>query len=127
MRTKQYPLSILTEMEDDIIFIEYCRDLEIDLLKAKNIVAERIDFMKDRKHYLIIDATNIKSISSEAKTYLLNPDFGIKNILGSAMIASNPVSAMLANIFIKSSKHFQSKFFSKKTDAVEWIKELKRQ
>jgi hypothetical protein len=70
--------------------------------------------------------TNVKSISSEAKKYLLNPNSGTKNILGAAFIASNFVAALIANIFIKPKKNFPSKFFSKKFEAIHWIKELKK-
>ena len=43
------------------------------------------------------------------------------NILGAAFIATNPVSALFANIFIKTQKDFQAKFFSNKEDAFDWI------
>lgn len=126
MRSKSYPLSNLTLLEDeDILYVEYCRGLEINLHNAKEIVANRFEFMQDAEHYMIIDATNIKSVSPEARSYLLDLNYGTKNILASAIIASNPVSALLANIFIKSSKNFPSRFFSKKVDALKWIKELK--
>jgi anti-anti-sigma regulatory factor len=129
MEKRTYPLCIIStdNEEEDIIFIEYTSNLELNIENAKEIVANRIEFANDKKHYVVIDATNVKSISSEAKEYLLDPHYGAKNILGSAVLASTPVSAMIANIFIKSLKHSPSKFFSRKTDALKWIKELKKQ
>ena len=126
MKTKSFPLTVMrTENDEDIVFVEYRSNLDIDLNVAKEIVSNRLEFMGNKKHYVIIDATNVKSVSKEARSYLLNPDEGTKNILGSAMLAGNPVAALLANVFIKSAKLFPSKFFYKKEDAIKWIKEIK--
>jgi hypothetical protein len=127
MKTKSFPLTTFKiEDDEDIVFIEYCPNLKIDLVNANEIVSNRLEFMGNEKHYVIMDATNVKSISKEARIYLLDPTGGTKNILGSAIIASNPVAALLANIIIKSTKNFPSKFFHKKSDAIKWIKELKK-
>ncbi|HET6225715.1 MAG TPA: hypothetical protein VFF27_05505 [Bacteroidia bacterium] len=126
MKIKSYPLTICKiEDDEDVVFIEYCQNLKIDLSSANEIVANRLEFMGDKKHYAIMDATNVKSISKEARAYLLDPSGGTKNILGCAIIASNPVASLLANIMIKSTKTFPSKFFHKKSDAIKWILELK--
>lgn len=127
MKTKLYQLSRMTIEEDDdeIVFIDYHKDLEINLSLAHEMVENRLEFTENKKHYVIIDATKIKSVSSDAKVYLLDPYYGTKNILGSAIIANNPVSTMIASIFTKGAKNFPSKFFSKKNDAIRWIKELK--
>jgi hypothetical protein len=126
MRKKIYPLTtISTEEDENIVFIEYCQNLKVNLVFAEEIVSSRLDFTEGKKHYVILDVTNIKSVTQEAKVYLLNPETGIKNILGAAFIAGNPVAALIANIFIKPPKNFPSRFFSKKTDALKWINELK--
>jgi hypothetical protein len=52
-------------------------------------------------------------------------EIGLKNILGAAFIASNPVSTLLANIFTKTS-NIDSKFLRNEKDALSWIVELKR-
>jgi hypothetical protein len=126
MRKKLYPLTtISTEEDEDIVFIEYCQNLEVNLNFAEEIVASRLDFTEGKKHYVVLDVTNVRSVNQEAKTYLLDPNAGTKNILGAAFIAGNPVAALIANVFIKPPKNFPSKFFSKKTDGYRWIKELK--
>lgn len=126
MKTKKYPLVTLSsDEEDDIIFVEYVKNLEVDLPLAEEIVANRMDFSEGKMHYVIIDTGNVKSLTAEAKAYLIQPSTGTKNIIAAAFIAGNPVAALVANIFIKSPKNFPSKFFSKKDDALNWIKELK--
>lgn len=126
MRTQVYPLITMSiEEDEDIVFVEYRHNLEVTLIYAKEIVLNRLEFTNHKAHYLVLDFSNVKSVSHEAKNYLLDPDSGTKNILGAAFIAGNPVSALIANIFIKPSKGFPSKFFSKKKDAVNWLKEVR--
>jgi hypothetical protein len=127
MKVKTYRfITLYTEAENDIIFNEYPKNLRVDLTVAQEIVANRLEFAEGEKHYLVGDLTNVKSVTSEARAYLLDPNTGVKDILGAAFIAGNPVAALIANVFIKTSKKFPSKFFSKKTDALNWINELKR-
>jgi hypothetical protein len=122
MILRKYPLvTCSTETHSDIIFAEFPGNLKIDLAVAKEIVANRLDFAKNKKHYVVLDASNVREITPEAKEYMQRPDTGQKDILGIAFIATNPVSALFANIFIKTQKDFQAKFFSKKKDAFDWI------
>jgi hypothetical protein len=126
MKTTKYPfVKFSKEPEDDIIYVEYVKNLKVDLDVAKELVANRHDFTENKPYYLIIDVSNIKQITAEAKTYLQNPNTGLKNILGAAFIASNQVSALIANIFVKT-PNIISKFFSQKKEALLWIKELKK-
>jgi len=127
MIVERYPYVLCSAKKDsDIIFAEFPNNLKINLAVAKEIVANRLDFAKNKEHYVIIDVSNVREISTEAKEYMQRPDTGQKNVLGVAFLATNPVSALIANIFIKTQKDFQARFFSKKEDAVEWIMEYKK-
>lgn len=106
---------------DDVVFVEFTQNLRVDLETAKQIVAARLSFTDNRKHYLVLDMSNVRNVTGDAKKYLQLPEAGLKNILGAAMIASNPVSALISNIFIKTPKNFQAKFFYNKKEAIEWI------
>ena len=110
-----------SEKYNDILFAEFTDSVKIDLELAKQIVAGRLDFAKEKKHYLIIDVSNARQISTEAKEYLQRPDTGQKNVLGAAFIATNPVSALIAHIFIKTQKDFEAKCFTTEDEAFQWI------
>lgn len=126
MKTIEYRLVVcsLTEAADTI-FSAFRTASSLEVTEAMEIVANRLDFAAGAKHYLVVDVSNVRGITSEAKAYLQNPEGGLKDILGAAIIASNPVSALIANIFIKTPKDFPSRFFSNKKDALQWIDELK--
>ena len=118
---------MLVEHHDDIVIAEFTSNVRLDLEKAMEIVSDRLAFANHKDHYLIISLSHNVSMTTEAKNYLQDPDNGLKNISGAALIASNPLSALIANIFIKTPTQFQSRFFSKMEDALNWIYELKKE
>jgi hypothetical protein len=127
MGIKKYRYASLSiETNEAIVFAEFNRSLVIDLPIAMEIVANRLEFTTNRQHYFIVDFSNVKHVSHEAKLYLQDPEGGLKNMLCSAFLASNPVSALLANIFVKTPKPIPSRFFSNKKDALKWIHELQQ-
>jgi hypothetical protein len=125
MTTKYSQLMCYSVIDTDIIFAELPANLKIDLAMAKELVADRLDFTKSQKHYIVIDVTNIREITNEAKIFLQRSDTGLKNILGAAFVATNPVSILIANIFIKTKKDFEAMLFSDKESAITWIESQK--
>lgn len=122
MRFKEYPFMIChSDLDASVIYIEFLRALKIDLSAAIEIVANRLDFSNNEKHYLVADVSKVREVTPDARKYLQRQDAGMKNIVGAALIASNPVAALIANIFIKTPKNFQAKFFYNKKDAFNWI------
>lgn len=111
----------------DIVFLEFRNSLKVDLPVAKEIVASRLNFTKNKKHYLIVDISNVKEVSLDAKEYMQRPDAGLKNILGAAFVGTNPISALIANIFIKTPKEFNARFFTAKEDAYNWILDYRQE
>lgn len=110
----------------DIFFADFPHGLKVDIAWAKKMVANRLDITQDKKHFLVIDMSNVKDITPEAKIFLQRNEFGLKNILGAAFIATNPVSTLIANIFIKTPKDFEAKCFTNKEDAFDWINEYRK-
>jgi hypothetical protein len=127
MKFKEYKyVSCRKTEESGILYADYPPNLIVDISIAKHIVSSRLDFAKGQDHYVIIDMSNVKKVTPEAKAYMQHPEGGLKNILGAAFLAKNPVSALLANIFIKTPKNFEARFFTKQEDAVLWLKECMR-
>ena len=119
MKTEN-PATLFTATMEGVVFAE-CNYLKVDLLIAMQIVADRLDFTNHKKHYLVFDISRVQNVTTDAKKFLQHPDGGLKNILGAALIASNPVAALIANVFVKTPKDFQARFFSNKKDALDWI------
>ncbi len=122
MKMKDLPVMMCrTEQCNDVVFLEFPDNSKVDLASAHKIVANRLDFTKHEKHYLIIDVSNVRHVSIEAREFMQRADGGLQNILAAAFIATNPVSSLIANIFIKTPKDFEARFFSNKDDAFKWI------
>jgi hypothetical protein len=105
----------------DIIMATLQSSVNMDLAMAEQIVAERLTFSENKDHYLVVEVSKVLSITAEAKKYLQTHDGGLKKILGAALIATNPLSALIANIFIKTPTQFKSRFFSNESEALDWI------
>ena len=118
--------AIFQLIEPDIVLASFAQGTRVDLEMARQIVAERLCLTNNQKHYLVADASNVLSITAEAKKFLQRPDIGLKNISGAALIASNPLAALIANIFIKTPTDFITQFFSNEHDALNWIRIQKR-
>jgi hypothetical protein len=127
MKTKKYSITLhADETKGDIIFAEFEDQLKIDLDLAKELVMQRLLFTQNRKHFVLIDLSNVKGITSDAKEFMQRRDTGLKDILAAAFIGGNPISNLIANIFIKTPKDFPSKFFHNRIDAFRWVQECKR-
>lgn len=127
MTHNNHPLIFYTKEESsEIIFAQFSNIVVVDLVLAKELVAIRLSMMKEKKHYLVIDLSNVREVSAAAKEFLQRPDKGLKNILGAAFIATNPVSAMIANVFVKTPKDFQARSFTTKAEAFRWMLDQSR-
>jgi hypothetical protein len=114
--------AIFRFIEPDILLASFARGTRLDLDMARLIVAQRLHLTNNKKHYLVADASNVQSITAEAKCFLQKPENGLKNISGAALIASNPLSALIANIFVKTPADFITQFFSNEREALNWIR-----
>jgi hypothetical protein len=126
METKKYLLvNYSREPDSDIVYCEYNPKLKIDLPIALELTQNYHDFTASAPIYLITDFSGIERITAEAKLYWESEKTGITNLLGVAFIASNPVSALIANLFVKKPRTVLLKYFSDKKAALIWINELK--
>lgn len=117
--------AVVQLVEADIVQISFLRSTRLDLNMAHHLVAERLRLANNKKHFLVGNALNVHGLTLEAKKFLQGPEGGLKNISGAALIASNPISALIANIFIKTPSYFPTRFFSNEHDALNWIRTLR--
>lgn len=128
MEVKKYTfVTISKNPGENILFFDFNDNLSIDVDIIKEVIANRHDFANGEDHYLIMDLSNLKHISSEAKNYAYSSEAGLKNILAGAFIATNPVSRLLANVLVKTTVDIPSKMFTDKESALKWILEIKKQ
>lgn len=123
MISKQYRYITCTkDGNSNLFYAEYSPGLAVDLDVAREIVSNRLEFTKGEDHYVVIDLNNVKSITPEAKEFMQSPDGGTQKILGAAFFATNPVAALLANVYVKTPANFEARLFTSKEEAIKWIK-----
>ena len=124
---KQYETaSFWKEAEEDILFFKYSPRLEMTLDVAKEIVRSRLEYCGGASMYMVIDATNIKSATKEARDYMNSREGGLKGVLGGAFLSNNVVSTLAINLFLKvSNLPVPARFFTNKDDAIRWLRKIK--
>lgn len=126
MNVKSYRfVTCFMEPDDNILFCNYPENIHIDLQIAKELVVNRLEFTKNKKHYLIMQFSNIADVTYEAMQYMKTPETGQRNILGAAFITTNPYSLAIAKIIAEFPKKVPAKFFDTEENAIIWINQLK--
>jgi hypothetical protein len=114
------------EEQDDVLFFKYAPKLEMDIEIAKQIVENRLEYTNNQPMYTVIDGSNLKSTTKEARDYMTNPDGGLKGILAGAFLANSVVTTVIINLYLTINKPpTPAKFFSNKQDALKWINEIR--
>src|SRR5258708_1088205 len=118
--------SFWTEESGEIIFFKYAPKLEIHIEVAKEIVESRLHFTDGKSVYTLIDFSNVKSVTKEARDYMNSPEGGLKGILGGAFLSSSIVATLFVNLYLKvSNPSIPAKFFTSEEDAVGWLRKIK--
>jgi hypothetical protein len=114
------------EAYPETIFGIYSPKLEIDINIARELVANRLDYTQGSPVYTMIDFTNIKSVTKEARDYMNNPEGGLKALLGGAFLSNNVVATLFINLYLKvNNPTIPAKLFTNKADAVNWLNKIK--
>lgn len=118
--------SFWKEGDDDILLFKYSPRLEMTIDVAKEIVRSRLEYCHGESMYVLIDATNIKSATKEARDYMNSTEGGLKGVLGGAFLSNNVVATLVINLFLKvSHPPIPAKFFTNKKEALAWLRKIK--
>jgi hypothetical protein len=123
---KEFPKITFWREDDEIVAFKYAPKLNIDLTVAKELVQNRLEYCNNVPSYSLIDFTNVKSVTKEARDYMNDPKGGLRGILGGAFLSNSAVSTLFINLYLKINKPtVPAKFFTDKNAALEWLKRLK--
>lgn len=118
--------SFWTAESDDIVYFKYAPKLEIDIDVAKEIVESRLHYTNGKSVYTLIDFSNVKSVTKEARDYMNSPEGGLKGILGGAFLSTSVVATLFVNLYLKiSNPSVPAKFFTSEKDAMWWLRKIK--
>ena len=110
----------------DTIFGIYSPKLEIDIRIAKKLVDDRLDFTQGKPVYTLIDFTNVKSVTKEARDYMNSPEGGLRGLLGGAFLSNSVVATLFVNLYLKvNNPTIPAKLFTRKEEAIKWLTKIK--
>ena len=119
---KEYSFKLV----ENILYIDFGTNVEIDLNYAKRMVKDRLNLLNGKIVLSIADASRVIKISKEARDYF-SSDEARRGVKAAALISDNAMTNMLANFFIKVHlvrPKVPTKLFSNKIDAESWIRSL---
>ena len=123
---KEYENITFGKIENNIVFFKYKPSIVIDINTAKDLVKNRMDYTAGKSVYTLIDFTNVKSVTKEARDYMNSPEGGLKGILGGAFLSNSVVATLFVNLYLKvSTPSVPAKFFTNEKDAVGWLRKIK--
>ena len=114
------------EIKEEILYVDFGNDVEIDLQYAKDLVKDRLDFLQGREFLSVADASKVRKINKEARDYF-SSDKARTGVKAIGLISDNAMTNMLANFFIRvnvAKPKVPTKLFSKKNDAVKWLRSI---
>lgn len=113
--------------EDGIVIGEIKKNAYIDLAGAKKIVEERKKFTNYSNSLILLDATEVKGISKEARDFF-GTNEGTELLIASAIYTNSKLSNFLANFLMKVNlinTFIPVKLFTNKDEAIRWLNKYK--
>ncbi len=116
---------ITFEIKHGLLYATYKKGVKITLEIAKQVVADRLSLIKDRRYPILILNQGVVSIDKPARDYLSSSE-GIKGLTAGALILDSPFGSFLGNFMLSVTKPaFAAKIFTKADAAIKWLEKYK--
>src|SRR5687768_8624108 len=112
------------KVEDGVAFAElYVEDITLKV--AKQIVETRYEITDGETYPVIIDISNIKSVTKEARVYL-SQGKAVEKISAAALFTNSLVARIVANFFLGFNRpNIPIRIFTNKAEALKWAKQYR--
>jgi hypothetical protein len=116
---------VIFSIEDGILYCSYKQQLEIDIETARRIIKDRVEFTEGKMYPILIDFSNMKAATKEARDYMNSPEGGLKGLIGGAFLSKSVMATLFINLYIKvSNPAIPARFFTNKEEAISWLKKI---
>lgn len=108
--------------DDGICHLDWVPKAEVTLKEAQEVMAAYNAIRQDKRLPLLIDTSQMKSFSREARQYYAS-DEAVAVASAAAIVVGTPVSRVLGNFYIGlSNPRLPSRLFTSTDEAVAWLK-----
>ncbi|WP_026715069.1 DUF7793 family protein [Flavobacterium daejeonense] len=112
-------------VEDDILYSQFKKPTIGTLKNIKTIIDLRHEISIGQKQYWCYDFNGIKSFEKAARDYA--DIYGQASLYACAVVLNSHVTKFILNMFMKlKNPVVPLKGFTKKSEAVQWLNELKK-
>ena len=113
-------------IEDEILFFNYKKDINLNLATVKRVVADRIKVQEGLSYPVICDARGLKEADKEARDFLAKE--GSELVIAVAIITGSPLTRFLFNFYVTINKPLTpTKMFMDQDQALSYLQEYKAQ
>jgi hypothetical protein len=111
--------------KDGILYQDYPPGTEIAIEDSlEELKIYRTTFCNDARRPIIVDISNIKTVSKESRDIYSSEEMG-DTISAAALIVSNPVSRIMGNFYMGISKtKMPVRMFTRIDEAKKWLKDF---
>jgi hypothetical protein len=110
-------------IEEGILYCTYKDQTVIDLPIAIEIVKDRLTFSEGKAYPILIDFSNLKSVTKEARDYMNSPEGGLNGLVCGAFVGGNAVATFFINVYLKINRpSIPTVFFTDRNEAINWLK-----
>ncbi len=111
--------------EEGILYQDYSPGTELQLEDSlEELKIYRTTFCEEEKRPIIVDLSNIKTVSKESRDIYTSEEMG-DTISAAALIVSNPVNRIMGNFYMGINKtKMPVRMFSGTRDAKHWLKDF---
>ena len=111
-----------SEMDGNVIKVQYKPNLHITLEDAERIVHQRLSHYRDIEAPVLIQNAKIMRIEKSAREYLFDQERGMKNVKAVAIVYSNVVNRLLATfLFHRHTPLVPHRMFTDEQKAMSWL------
>lgn len=112
-------------IEKDILYSQFKKPTEVTIEKIKAIIDLRHQISDGKSQYWCYDFNGVKSYDKQARDYAAQ--YGQDHLYACAVVLNSHVTKFILNSFMLLKKNtVPLKGFTKKEDAVNWLKEFKK-
>ncbi len=110
--------------ENGILISRFQNDIELDLVKIKEVIRLREEISRGEMQSWLYDISNLKNINKEVRDYA--DRYGQDYLYGVAVLVNSHITKFIFNSYLRLNKpNFPFLFFSNKEKAIEWLLEIK--
>ncbi len=126
-RTVRSDFGEVSVRETGVLFARVYPDITIDIKRAKEYHSLVSYLSKNRAHCTVIDITNLKEMSSEARTHLQGISSEWGKTLAVALITNSFTAKVIGNFFLSVNKPtYPVKVFTDSLEAHLWARQQYR-